>query len=200
MGIIKDEYRNEYEKRAKEIQSVFINAYFDYYHLRSLEPYLEKFQPKTDEEGALLLPARNFVNSVVRAIQEEFILIVCSLENDVNGANSVHQLKGKLHIFLDNFDLYSKKLFRLKKKDKSNIKDVRNQAIAHIDFDNICDKVSIEKVKNKIDLLKKCFNSCLFDEMIKYKIDDCMIEKIISQSEIGVQQFFSGFANLICNR
>ena len=199
MGIIKDEYRDEYEKRAKEIQSIFINAYFDYYYLRSLEPYLEKFQPKTDDEVALLLPARNFVNSVVRAIQEEFILVICSLENKDGKANSLHQLKGRLHIFLDDFYLYQDSLLKMP-TDDDNIKIVRNVAVAHINLNIECEGVYIEYVKNRLNILKDRFNSYLFDDMLKYKIDDNLIDKVATESRIGVQQLFSGFVSAICDK
>ncbi len=104
MEIIKKEYREEYEKRVREIKNVFLNAYSDYYNLVYIEPYLEKYKSKSDivDEKILLQPARHFMESIVRTIQEELILIVCSLENKDNKANSVTQLKAKLRNYLVN--------------------------------------------------------------------------------------------------
>lgn len=55
-------------------------------------------------------------------------------------------------------------------------------------------------VKNRLDILKDCFNSYLFDDMVQHKIDDSIIDKIVMESQIGVQQLFYGFVNWICNR
>ena len=71
------------------------------------------------------------MNSIVRTLQEEFILIVCSLENKDKTANSITQLKAKLHDYLIDFDSYKDNLPKMPPED-DNIKAVRNTAIAHI--------------------------------------------------------------------
>lgn len=199
MNVIKEEYMKEYEKRVSIIKNVIAYAYSDYYHLVHIEPYLEKYKPKTEAEVQILLPARNFMNSIVRTIEKEFILIICSLEDGDTDSNSITQLKANLHNYLINFNSYSKQLLKLPKID-NNIKDARDKSIAHIDFNCGSDKVFMIKVKNRLDILKDCFNSYLFDDMVKYKINDDLLKKIETESQIEVEQFFSGFVHIICNR
>lgn len=199
MNVIKEEHIKEYEKRVSIIQNVIAYAYSDYYYLVHLEPYLEKYKPKTEAEAQILLPARNFMNSIVRTLQEEFILIVCSLENKDKTANSITQLKAKLHDYLIDLDSYKDNLPKMPPED-DNIKAVRNTAIAHINLDIKCKGTYIDDVKNRLNILKNCFNSYLFDDMVKYKINDNLLKKIETESQIGVAQFFSGLVNMICNR
>lgn len=206
MQIIKEEYREEYEKRVREIKNVFLNAYSDYYNLVHIEPYLEKYKPRTVTEIIDLLPARNFMNSIVRTMQEEFILIICSLEDNYDNShshsnsNSLKRLSERLkNCYLINYDLYSKEIREMPERDKK-IKDVRDKAIAHFDVDCKVDKLFMVDVKNRLDILKNCFNSYLFGDMVTYKIDDNSIGKIATESRIGVQQLFYGFVNMICNR
>lgn len=199
MEIIKEEFKGEYIERTSEIRNVIIKAYSDYYNLVHMEPYLEKYKARTVTEAIVLLPARNFMNSIVRTIQEEFILIVCSLENKDDKANSITQLKAKLHNYLVNFDSYKDGLLKMP-PDDDNIKEVRNTAIAHINLNINCEGIYTQKVKDRLNILKNCFNSYLFGDATKYKIDDNLIEKIETESRIGVQQLFYGFVNWICNR
>ena len=201
MNVIKKEYRKEYEQRVSKIRNIICNAYSDYYYLVSIEPYLEKYQPKAETEAQILLPARVFMNSIVRTLQEEFILIICSLDDNNNRTNSLKQLHKKLKdSYLVNFDIYSKQMREMPEKDTDYIKFVRNKAIAHIQFECKNKKVYMVKVKNRLDILKDCFNSYLFDDMVKYKINDNLLKKIETESQIGVAQFFSGFVHIICNR
>ena len=190
MNVIKEEHIKEYEKRVSIIQNVIAYAYSDYYYLVHLEPYLEKYKPKTEAEAQILLPARNFMNSIVRTLQEEFILIVCSLENKDKIANSITQLKAKLHDYLIDFDSYKDNLPKMPPED-DNIKAVRDTAIAHINLDIECKGAYIDDVKIRLDILKNCFNSYLFCDMIKYKINDDLIEKIKRETRRGVQELFS---------
>lgn len=190
MNVIKEEHIKEYEKRVSIIQNVIAYAYSDYYYLVHLEPYLEKYKPKTEAEAQILLPARNFMNSIVRTLQEEFILIVCSLENKDKTANSITQLKAKLHDYLIDFDSYKDNLPKMPPED-DNIKAVRNTAIAHINLDIKCKGTYIDDVKNRLNILKNCFNSYLFGDMVKYKINDDLIEKIIRETRRGVQELFN---------
>lgn len=201
MNVIKEEHIKEYEKRVSIIQNVIAYAYSDYYYLVHLEPYLEKYKPKTEAEVQILLPARNFMNSIVRTLQEEFILIICSLDDDNDKTNSIKQLHKKLKdSYLVNFDIYSKQMREMPEKDTDYIKFARNKAIAHIQFECKNKKVYMVKVKNRLEILKNCFNSYLFDDMVKYKINDNLLKKIETESQIGVAQFFSGLVNMICNR
>lgn len=206
MGIIKEKYRKEYEKRVSELKNVILNAYSDYHNMVHIEPYLEKYKPQSDNEIEikLLLPARNFMNSIVRTIQEEFILIVCSLEDSDSKSNSLerlyYMLKDHKDPYLVNTDLYSKQMKKMPEKDIENIKYARDKAIAHFDFNCNSDKVFMIDVKNRLDILKDCFNSYLFGDMVQHKIDDSIIDKIVKESQIGVQQLFYGFVNWICNR
>lgn len=191
MEIIKAEYREEYEKRANEIKNIISNAYGDYYCLVAIEQYLEKYKLQGNSVGKeMCLPAKKFMNTISRSIEEEFILVVCSLENKNNMANSITQLKAKLHSYLINFDSYKDNLPKMPPEDE-NIKAVRNAAIAHINFDIKCKGTYIDDVKNRLDILKDCFNSYLFDDMVKYKINDNLIEKIIMETRKGVQELFS---------
>lgn len=201
MGIIKEKYKKEYEKRVSELKNVILNAYSDYYNMVYIEPYLEKYKPQSDNEIEIkfLLPARNFMNSIVRTIQEEFILIICSLEDGDKESNSITQLKANLYNYLTNFSLHSKQLLKMPKIDEK-FKNARDKAIAHFDFNCNSDKVFMIDVKNRLDILKDCFNSYLFDDMVQHKIDDSIIDKIVMESQIGVQQLFYGFVNWICNR
>ncbi len=199
MEIIKEEFKVEYIKRTSEIRNVILKAYSDYYNLVHMEPYLEKYKARTITEAIVLLPVRNFMNSIVRTIQEEFILIVCSLENKDDKANSITQLKAKLHNYLVNFDSYKDGLLKMP-QDDDNIKEVRNTAIAHINLNIDCEGIYTQNVKDRLDVLKDCFNSYLFGDVTEYKIDDNLIEKIETESRIGVQQLFYGFVNRICNR
>lgn len=212
MGIIKEKYKKEYEKRVSELKNVILNAYSDYYNMVYIEPYLEKYKPQSDNEIEikLLLPARNFMNSIVRTIQEEFILIICSLEDSDEKSNSLKRLyymlkgnkdsKDNKNTYLVNPDLYSKQMKEMPEKDADNIKFARNKAIAHIQLKYKSKKVYMIKVKNRLDILKDCFNSYLFGDMVQHKIDDSIIDKIVKESQIGVQQLFYGFVNWICNR
>ena len=202
MKIIKEEYREEYGKRVREIKNIFLNAYSDYYNLVYIEPYLKKYKSKSDivDEKMLLQPARHFMESIVRTLQEEFILIICSLEDGYDNSNSLKRLSERLkNCYLINSDLYSKEMQEMPERDK-NIKNARDKAIAHFDFNCNADKVFMTEVKNRLDILKNCFNSYLFGDMVKYKIDDNSIEKIATESRIGVEQLFYGFVNWICNR
>lgn len=198
--IINSKYKQEYEKRTNEIHNVIINAYSDYYNLIHITPYLEKYKPCDNEECWLILPARVLINSIVRTFQEELILIICSLENRDKDANSITQLKARLHEYILNFNQYSKSILKIPKNNTKNIEKARNKAIAHIDFNNDCDNVSIEEIKDRLDVLTNCFNSYLFGETDRYKIDENLLNKIIKESEIGVQQLFCGFVSYICNR
>ena len=76
-------------------------------------------------------------------------------------------------------------------KDTDYIKFARNKAIAHIQFECKNKKVYMVKVKNRLEILKNCFNSYLFGDMVKYKINDDLIEKIIRETRRGVQELFS---------
>lgn len=206
MGIIKEKYKKEYEKRVSELKNVILNAYSDYYNMVYIEPYLEKYKPQSDNEIEIkfLLPARNFMNSIVRTIQEEFILIICSLEDSDSKSNSLerlyYMLKDHKDPYLVNTDLYSKQMKKTPEKEAENIKYARDKAIAHFDFNCNSDKVFMIDVKNRLDILKDCFNSYLFDDMVQHQIDDSIIDKIVMESQIGVQQLFYGFVNWICNR
>lgn len=206
MEIIKGKYEKEYEKRVSEIWSVILNAYSDYYNLIHIEPYLEKYKKQSDNENEkmLLLPARKFMESIVRTIQEESILIICSLEDSDSKSNSLerlyYMLKDHKDPYLVNTDLYSKQMKKMPEKDIENIKYARDKAIAHFDFNCNSDKVFMIDVKNRLDILKDCFNSYLFGDMVQHKIDDSIIDKIVKESQIGVQQLFYGFVNWICNR
>lgn len=198
--LINSKYKQEYEKRATDIHNVITHAYSDYYNLIYLTPYLEEYKSCDKEECQLMLPTKYLLNSIVRAFQEELILIVCSLDNKNKDSNSIIQLKAHLYKYILNFNLYSKSILKIPENTITNIETARNKAIAHIDFYNESDKVSIKDVKDRLDTLTKCFNSFLFGETVKYKIDDNLIDKIVKQSEIGVQQLFSGFVSYICNR
>lgn len=196
---IDSKYINEYTKRANEIQNIIINAYLDYYRLFYLKPYLEKYKPVDLEDYTILAPARDLLNSIVRTFQEEFILIVCSLENDDVKGNSIKQLKAHLREYILNFDACSKSILKMPKADEK-LRTARNQSIAHIDFNNSDDKISIDEVKNRLDKLKECFNSYLFGETVKYKIEDSLIDRIKIHSDVGVQHLLSGFVNAFCKQ
>ncbi len=201
MGIIKEEHREEYNKRASEIKNVILNAYGDYYSMVSIEPYFEKYKPQGNsvDEERLLSPAQKVMDTIVRAIQEEFILIICSLEDKDNKANSLIKLKEKLRDYLADFDVYKGGLNKMPSED-NNIKGARNAAIAHINFNIECERVYMKDVKNRLDVLKDCFNSYLFGDVAKYKIDKNLIEKIKMEAQVGVQELFSGFVSAICNK
>ena len=130
------------------------------------------------------------MNTIIRSIEEAFILIVCSLENKNKTANSITQLKAKLHDYLIDFDSYKDNLPKMPPED-DNIKAVRNTAIAHINLDIKCKETYIDDVKNRLDILKNCFNSYLFGDMVKYKINDDLIEKIIRETRRGVKKLFT---------
>ena len=200
MEIIKEEYKEEYEKRTNEIKNIILNAYSDYYNLIYIEPYLEKFQPRNAEERTTFLPARNFINTIIRTFQAELILITCILEDDDKNSNSLTQLKSKLHNYLVDFNSCRKQLLKMPEKDKGDIKKARCEAIAHIQFNTNCNNVSIEKVKSRLDIFKDCFNSYLFGDAVKNKIDKKLMEKNEKQSQLGVYQLFSGFVGAICSR
>lgn len=133
MEIIKGKYEKEYEKRVSEIWSVILNAYSDYYNLNHIEPYLEKYKKQSDNENEkmLLLPARKFMESIVRTIQEEFILIICSLEDSDSKSNSLerlyYMLKDHKDPYLVNTDLYSNQMKKMPEKISkiSNMRAIR---------------------------------------------------------------------------
>lgn len=200
MNVIKEEYMKEYEKRVSIIKNVISNAYGDYYCIVAIEQYLKKYKLQGNSvDYEMCLPAKKFMNTIIRSIEEEFILIVCSLENKDKTANSITQLKAKLHDYLIDLDSYKDNLPKMPPED-DNIKAVRNTAIAHINLDIKCKGTYIDDVKNRLNILKNCFNSYLFDDMVKYKINDNLLKKIETESQIGVAQFFSGLVNMICNR
>lgn len=191
MGIIKEEYIKEYEKRVSIIKNVISNAYGDYYCIVAIEQYLKKYKLQSNSvDYEMCLPAKKFMNTIIRSIEEEFILIVCSLENKDKTANSITQLKAKLHDYLIDFDSYKDNLPKMPPED-DNIKAVRNTAIAHINLDIKCKGTYIDDVKNRLDILKNCFNSYLFGDMAKYKINYDLIEKIIRETRRGVQELFN---------
>lgn len=200
MEIIKEEYKEEYEKRTSEIKNIILNAYSDYYNLIYIEPYLEKFQPRNADERTTFLPARVFINSIIRTFQAELILITWALEDDDKASNSLIQLKSKLHKYLVDFNSCRKQLLKMPEKDESDIKKARCEAIAHFQFNTDCNNVSIEKVKSRLDVFKDCFNSYLFGDAVKNKIDENLMEKNEKQSQLGVCQLFSGFVGAICSR
>lgn len=191
MNVIKKEYRKEYEQRVSIIKNVISNAYGDYYCIVAIEQYLEKYKLQGNSvDYEMRLPAKKFMNTIIRSIEEEFILIVCSLENKNKTANSITQLKAKLHDYLIDFDSYKDNLPKMPPED-DNIKAVRDTAIAHINLDIECKGTYIDDVKNRLDIMKNCFNSYLFGDMIKYKINDNLIEEIIKETRKGVQELFS---------
>jgi|GEM_PF-6174844 len=191
MKVIKEEYMKEYEKRVSIIKNIISNAYGDYYCILAIEQYLKKYKLQGNSvDYEMCLPAKKFMNTIIRSIEEEFILIVCSLENKDKTANSITQLKAKLHDYLIDFDSYKDNLPKMPPED-DNIKAVRNTAIAHINLDIECKGTYIDDVKNRLDILKNCFNSYLFCDMIKYKINDDLIEKIKRETRRGVQELFS---------
>lgn len=191
MNVIKEEYMKEYEKRVSIIKNVISNAYGDYYCIVAIEQYLKKYKLQGNSvDYEMCLPAKKFMNTIIRSIEEAFILIVCSLENKNKTANSITQLKAKLHDYLIDFDSYKDNLPKMPPED-DNIKAVRNTAIAHINLDIKCKGTYIDDVKNRLDILKNCFNSYLFGDMVKYKINDDLIEKIIRETRRGVQELFN---------
>lgn len=197
MGIVKEEYKSEYECRVKELCGAFVTAYCNYFYLLGIgerqKNYLN-WQPLT----VLYKHSRQFVKSIVTALQKEMILILCSLKEKRSNAkhlsNSVPTLEFALPNYLKDFKSVTHQLKETPCNDKYQcIKANRNKVIAHIDLNKNLDKVLMSEVKQCLDELRKCFNSYLFDEMVdECTISDEQLKRIEKECREGVNQLFSG--------
>ena len=56
----------------------------------------------------------------------------------------------------------------------------------------------IQEVKERVDNLRDCFNSYLFGDMTKYKIDNAIIDKIDNTCKVGVDMLFNCSMKKLC--
>lgn len=193
--VINQEFYEEYKDRVEELQGIFINIYSNYFYLIHIGE-----QRKTYKFSWPLYPAKNFLTSIIHALQKDFIILSCTLETKGESANSLRQLKGLLKKkFLLNFDSARKTLLKLPPDDNESPKRIaRNKTIAHIDYGVNISSVNLCEVKERVDNLRDCFNSYLFGDMTKYKIDNAIIDKIDNTCKVGVDMLFNCSMKKLC--
>lgn len=182
---------NEYKQRVKALQGIIISAYFDYFYLIEIGNHTKEYR----ENGitkSLFKPAIDLVNTIIRSIQKDLILLLCALEDDDNNANSLKHLKANLHKCIPNVQNYSKQFLKIPSAEQNTAKKARNKAIAHIEFGGKIEKVNMLEVKKRVDLLKECFNSYLIGDMIKFSVSDEDIKKMEKRAKTGVDLLLSG--------
>ena len=134
-----------------------------------------------------------FFYSIINALQKEMILILCSLDSTNHKSNSIQQLKSALREYIKDYDDIKDKLKKIPAKNNLKcVEDSRKKVIAHIDLIKDLDKVPMITVKQRLDDLRHCYNSYLFDNLIKYAISDNKLKDIEENCYFGVSQLFSG--------
>ena len=191
MGIVKEEYVNEYESRVEELCGAFLTAYCDCFYLTGIEER-RKCYLKDQPMSIFYRHASEFFYSIVYALQRDAIVIICALEDSDSKTNSVPQLKGSLHNYINDFASVKSQLKKLPKHKLQHVEDCRNKAIAHIELNKELGKVPMVEVKRRLDQLRECYNACLFGYMIKYAISDNKLKDIEEDCCLGVNQLFSG--------
>lgn len=193
MGIIKQEYKNEYENRVKEICGAFITAYYDCFYLTGIEERKNSYV-KERSNSNFYRCAIEFFYSIVNALQKEEILILCVLEDPKPAANSLRNLKSALRShYVEDFNVIKNYVKKLPSKNKPQcIGDARNKVIAHIELKKELAEVPMIEVKQRLDMLRRCYNSYLFDGAVKYLISNDKVKDIQEESRLGVNLLFSG--------
>lgn len=194
MEIIKKEYKREYEQRVRDLMGIIVNAYLDWYYLSNIDAHTKRYKNNL-VTNYYLQPSIQFVNAIVRNLQKELIVITYELERTDKTAISLPILKSKLHKYLMDFENSKCKILKIPANNVKGMKESRNTAIAHFDFNMKDDRLNMKEVKDRLDVLKDCFNSYLFCDVTKYAIDEVLLKKMIRQAEIGVEQLFGGELN-----
>lgn len=188
---IKEENYSDYKKRVEELQGMIVSAYFDYYYLINISERQKEYKGTILGNFSMKQPTM-FFNKIISAIQKELLLIVWNLEDGNPNANSLKNLKAKLHDYLYDINYYNEKLLKMPSPAFSSVNNIRNKYIAHVDLKREIQQVDLCEVKQRLDILTSCFNSYLFGDLKNCSVSAEMIEKIKNDCKNGVIELLNG--------
>lgn len=188
---IKEENYSDYKKRVEELQGMIVSAYFDYYYLINISERQKEYKGTGLGNFSMKQPTM-FFNKIISAIQKKLLLIVWNLEDGNPNANSLKNLKAKLHDYLYDINYYKEKLLKMPSPAFSSVNNIRNKYIAHVDLRRNINPIELKEVKQRLDILKDCFNSYLFGDLNKCSVDTEMIKQIKNNCKNGVIELLNG--------
>lgn len=188
---IKEENYSDYKKRVEELQGMIVSAYFDYYYLINISERQKEYKGTSLGNFSMKQPTM-FFNKIISVIQKELLLIVWNLEDNNSNANSLNNLKAKLSNYLCDFNNYKNTLLKMPSPAFSSVNNIRNKYIAHVDLKRKIQQVDLCEVKQRLDILKSCYNSYLFGDLKNCSVSAELIEKIKNDCKNGVIELLNG--------
>lgn len=191
-SVIRKDCLEQYENQVKWLFGAFIRAYQNCYYLKGIDERRKQYL-ENQSEAIFFQYSIEFFYAIIYALQKEAILLLCSIEDFNPKANSLSKLNNSLSEYAKDVKLIQDQIVKKPKKRKiQHIRDCRNQKIAHIELGKEIDGVSMAEVEERLNELRVCYNSYLFDGMIKYAINDNKLKDIEEDCCLGVNQLFSG--------
>lgn len=188
--------RDEYYKRYEEIRAFITRAFYDVFILEAIDNFNSAI---TSGERAFIRPSFLVFRHLSQVIMEDLALSIWKIYNDEDSnANTIQNLNNFMHnkSIKESIQLPSTKL-HLSKELKATIddmKNMRNQFIAHLDRDHFHFRIPVKDLRKVIYALRDMLNSLCckeIDTRVK-PLDDDTLSSMHNDIVTGTELMLNG--------
>lgn len=178
--------RDAYFKRYEEIRAFIVKSFYDLFILEGIESYNAEIQQRKKE---YIRPAYIVIKHLCQVVMEDLALSICKVYTDQskkgNEANTLFQLNsfiyGRIPPKTIQLPKVKKKLDKELETTIDQLKEMRNQFIAHLDNNHSHFSIPIKEIRKVLYALKDMLNGLCIKEI------DARVEPLDDDTLISMQ-------------